>query len=72
MSDLVKLSTDLKDAPMIGTSVLDTSDLGEENVSSAFDKMKLDTFTKEEYMRIVQEWANLRKINSSFGTTSEE
>jgi len=72
VSDLVKLSTDLKDAPMIGTSILDISDLGEETASSAFDKMKLETFTKEEYMRIVQEWANLRKINTSFGTTSEQ
>jgi hypothetical protein len=34
--------------------------------------MKLESFTKEEYMQIVQEWANLRKINTSFGLSTEQ
>lgn len=68
VSDLVKLNSDLKDAPIIGNSLLDNSELGE---TTAFDQMKLESFTKDEYMKIVQEWANLRRINTSFGTTSE-
>jgi len=67
----VKLNADLKDAPLITTSVPDTSD-PDIFQTDTVDFVKLENFTKEEYMRIVQEWAILRKMNTSFGTSSEE
>jgi hypothetical protein len=71
VSELMRLNNEIKDAPT-NTSKQDESVVFHDGMSktgTTFDSMKVETFTKEEYMKLVQEWANLRKINTSFGAS---
>ena len=70
VSELIKLNCDLKDTPIIASGgSRDNSLLMDSGLtrSNTIDPMTLENFTKDEYLKIVQEWANLRKITTSFG-----
>ncbi len=69
VSELIKLNSELKDIPLIASGSLDSSFLMDSCLtrSNTIDPMRLENFTKDEYLKIVQEWANLRKITTSFG-----
>jgi hypothetical protein len=74
VSELIKLNSDLKDTPMIASGSRDNSLLMDSGLarSNTIDPMTLENFTKDEYLKIVQEWANLRKITTSFGCAQSD
>lgn len=69
VSELIKFTKDLKDGEETQKVQSTSNELG--YAENTVDIVNIDHFTRDEYLKIVREWANLRKMTQSFGANSE-